>query len=55
MGIEKFNNAFGLSLLFMGVGTLLGNPIGGMVQAKETFFKRQSQIFNWGLIRARVL
>ena len=29
MGMEKFNNAFGLSLLFMGLGTLLGNPIGG--------------------------
>lgn len=32
MGMDKFNNAFGLSLLFMGIGTLIGNPLGGWLK-----------------------
>jgi hypothetical protein len=37
MGMDKFNNAFGLSLLFMGVGTFLGNTIGGNKKYRTKF------------------
>jgi len=30
--LDKFNNSYGLSLLFMGIGTLIGNPLGGWLK-----------------------
>lgn len=55
VGIEKLTNAFGLILLFQGVGTIIGPPISGRnfekfkiieLSRAATFHPVQNYIFN---------